>query len=173
MEVLVEPLGELNAARATQLLNKTNQFNLATRRLSEAEFLDWAQAPGHAIFTFSVNDRFGRYGLTGLGGLEIDGDQALVSDYLLSCRVMGRGVEQAILHVLAQQAQTWSLARLVAQFQPTERNRPLSEFLEQSSGLQRLDDSSQRYAWDTRVEYPLPDHIRLTWPAQLPEARAS
>src|SRR5439155_22394282 len=65
--VTVEPLGPPNLARAVQLLNKTNQMNLATRRMAERELAAWAAGPGHSTWVFRVADRFGASGLTGLG----------------------------------------------------------------------------------------------------------
>jgi FkbH-like protein len=90
--VTVEPLTQANLDRAAQLFNKTNQMNLATRRLSAAELQQWSAVNSHALFTFRVADRFGDSGLTGIVGLERDGDRVRLTDFLLSCRVMGRNV---------------------------------------------------------------------------------
>jgi len=170
--IQVEALNEVNLVRATQLLNKTNQLNLATRRLGEAEFWDWAHSPGQAVWTFDVSDRFGRYGLTGLASLTTAGGAASLTDFVLSCRVMGRGVEQAILHVITEQASARGCADLTAFFQPTERNHPCRELLDSASGFEHM-PGTDLYRWAWPGGYPLPAHIRLQWSASAPAVAAS
>jgi hypothetical protein len=72
IQVKIEALNENNLRRAAQLLNKTNQMNLSTRRLSEEDFLDWSQQEGNKVWTFRVSDRFTDSGLTGIVSLESD-----------------------------------------------------------------------------------------------------
>ena len=66
LSVTVEPLNHGNLERAAQLINKTNQMNLSTRRLTTAELFAWAEAENHNLWTFRVADRFGEYGLCGI-----------------------------------------------------------------------------------------------------------
>src|SRR4029079_18751743 len=84
LKVRAEPLSSANLTRAAQLLNKTNQLNLTTRRLTEAELLAWSGDPNRAFWTVSVSDRFGDAGLTGLLSIEKDGDLVRIVDYVLS-----------------------------------------------------------------------------------------
>jgi FkbH-like protein len=122
----------LNAAdlpRATQLLNKTNQFNLTTRRLSEDELRTQAEQAGRRVYTYRVSDRFGDYGLTGLASLAMVDGVAQVTDFVLSCRVMGRQVEGAILAHLCGEARRAGCRELIAQHIPTAKNRPCANFL--------------------------------------------
>ena len=156
--VSAEPLNEANLDRTAQLFNKTNQMNLATRRLSREELVEWAAAPDHAVLTFRVADRFGDSGLTGVVGLAYEGTRALLTDFLLSCRVMGRGVEDTLLHAAVNHARARGAAELVAEFRPTERNAPCLEFLRRS-GLRASGDN--RFAWTTSESYPQPDFVTL------------
>jgi len=156
--VSAEPLNEANLDRTAQLFNKTNQMNLATRRLSREELVEWAAAPDHAVLTFRVADRFGDSGLTGVVGLAYEGTRALLTDFLLSCRVMGRGVEDTLLHAAVNHARARGAAELVAEFHPTERNAPCLEFLRRS-GLRASGDN--RFAWTTSESYPQPDFVTL------------
>ena len=160
---LVVKVGVLDATtlqRATQLLNKTNQMNLTTRRLSESEFLRWAQSEKHRVFVFSVADRFGEYGLTGITSVEQKGPDAKVVDFVLSCRVMGRRVEQAMLHVVASRARAMGATILEARHLPTARNKPCRTFLEEESGLTAARESDC-FVWDLALPYPLPKHVAL------------
>lgn len=122
--VTARALRAMDQARAVQLLNKTNQFNLHTRRMSEGEFADWCAGEGRRCFTFSVADKYGDSGLTGLVSIEQEGGGWRVADYVMSCRVMGKGVEDAIIAEIVRQ--TGAALRLEAT--PTAKNGPAREF---------------------------------------------
>jgi predicted enzyme involved in methoxymalonyl-ACP biosynthesis len=92
--------------------------------------------------------------------LTVNDTDAEVADFVLSCRSMGRGVEQAMLYSLTCAGQRLGAGRLIAHFRPTARNGPCKEFLDAHSGLERLPDEST-YAWRLESSYPLPAHITL------------
>jgi len=144
--------------RATQLLNKTNQLNLATRRLSETELSEWAAADGREVWTFRVSDRFGQSGLTGLLSVEHEGARTRIVDYLLSCRVMGRKVEETMLHHAWTRARAHGAVELEAMFSPTERNGPCLQ-LWRASGF--AESPEHRFAWQADAEYLRPASVSL------------
>jgi FkbH-like protein len=117
--------------RATQLINKTNQFNLTTIRRSFAEVRTLAKAKDHTIFGIHVSDKFGTYGLTGvmICAISPDGKTWTLDTLLLSCRVLGRGVETALLVLLAAEAGSLGAETLNASFIPTKKNAPAATFL--------------------------------------------
>jgi FkbH-like protein len=156
--VAVEPLNSANLERAAQLFNKTNQMNLATRRLSATELMQWASAEHRALLTFRVADRFGDSGLTGIIGLERDGAIARLTDFLISCRVLGRRVEQTLLHVAVERARAAGASQLVADFVPTARNRPCLDFFRQSH-LHAVGE--HRFTWDLSRPYDCPRFVTL------------
>jgi FkbH-like protein len=156
--VRVEPLGPANLVRSAQLLNKTNQLNLSTRRLSESELLDWARGPGRGFWAITVGDRFGDAGLTGLISLEADNCVGRIVDYVLSCRVMGRKVEEAMLHLAVREAQRRGLSAVEGLYQQTAKNKPALTFF-QKSGFASADGA--RFVWDVHNDYPLPDVVTL------------
>jgi len=164
-----EQLGPGNVARSAQLLNKTNQMNLTTRRLSETELLHWAGDEAHQTWCFTVSDRLGDAGLTGLVSIALDGDEATLVDYVLSCRVMGRRVESAMLHVASTVAANLGCRRLVAELVPTPKNDPCRRFFE-GSGLSRTDE--RIYEWDLGTVFPAPADITVEIAAAVAE-RAS
>src|SRR5262249_40773243 len=98
MHVVAERLSASNLPRACQLLNKTNQMNLSTRRMTEEELREWVADPAHQFWTFRVSDRFGDAGLTGIISLAKEGAKAEIIDFILSCRIIGRKVEETMLH---------------------------------------------------------------------------
>jgi len=158
--VTVEPLGSSNLARATQLLNKTNQMNLSTRRLTEQELVAWTAGQGRRLWTVSVSDRFGDAGLTGIVSLESEGTVCRVVDYILSCRVMGRRVEEAMVHLAVETARSLNLRTVEARLVPTAKNKPCLGFW-QSSGFES--PSPNVFRWDASVDYPLHRSIQLEW----------
>jgi FkbH-like protein len=135
--VSAQALAAENLERAFQLFNKTNQMNLSTRRLTKGELWSWSQLADHSVLVFSVSDRFGNYGLVGLGSLSVAAEgkaAAIVADFILSCRAMGRKVEETMLYSLARQAKTMGFATLSGNYLPTAKNHPCLVFL-QAQGL--------------------------------------
>ena len=159
MTVKIERLSKGNLPRTTQLLNKTNQMNLSTRRMTESELYNWAKKPGHELWIFRVSDKFGDSGLTGIISLKSENNRGKIVDFVLSCRVMGRGVEETMLHTAINQARTLSLNQVFAEFIPTDRNRPCREFWKKSGFSSQKDD--RIFSWNRTTPYPLPDWIEI------------
>jgi FkbH-like protein len=158
--VIVEPLSAANLPRTAQLLNKTNQMNLATRRMTEPELQAWAAVPGRQVWTFRVQDRFGDSGLTGIGSLELDGDSARIADFVLSCRVMGRRVEETMLSHLSAAAAMLGARRLEATYSPTAKNAVCLAFWRDRSAFAE-DQSGKVFRRELAEPYPQPDGIEV------------
>ena len=162
IEVRVAPLRRENLARAAQLLNKTNQFNLSLRRLDEKTFWEWTEEPSNATYTFHVADRFGDFGLTGLASLSVVGTEATIVDFVMSCRVMGKKVEEALLGYAVAQAQAAGADRIMAPIADGPRNGPARTFFSAkfSSGNSTVIDP---------VRVRIPRQIKLTEEALEPQ----
>lgn len=158
LTVTAEPLNDANVRRIAQLLNKTNQLNLSTRRLTEAELLAWSRPDNRWVWGISVSDKFGDSGLTGILSLEIDGRLAHIVDFVLSCRVMGRKVEETMLHLAVDWIRSTPAKELRATYRETERNKPCREFLE-ASGMRCQDGHS--FSWSAEDPYPLHPAVTL------------
>jgi FkbH-like protein len=158
-KVLFEPLSKMNLQRAVQLLNKTNQMNLATRRMTETELQDWANQPNHQFWTVRVSDKFGDSGLTGLLGMEQDGVTGSVTDFLLSCRVMGRRVEETMLAFIFRQAHVLRLQSVELAYLPTSKNKPCLDWLNRS-GLDKISEPP-RFSLNPQNDFPYPDGITV------------
>ncbi len=159
--VLVEVPKPENLNRMIQLLNKTNQMNLSTRRMSEAEMTSWLQHPDRSLRTMRVSDRFGDSGLTGIISWEIQGDQLGIVDFVLSCRVMGRKVEETMLYLAIEAARARRLKSVRVSYMPTAKNAPCLRFLEQA-GL-RPAEGGRTFLWDCSESYPQPLGISIQW----------
>ena len=160
MEIEIEELSRANLARATQLFNKTNQMNLATRRLAEEELWKWSMVAENQFYVFRVCDKFGDYGLTGILGLTSQNGEMKITDYLLSCRVMGRGVERLMLGFAIDRARKAGMTEIRAEYLPTAKNAPCLSFFRNTSGLEH--GGGNRFVWRVVNEYPWPAHISVT-----------
>jgi FkbH-like protein len=158
LTVHAELINESNCQRVSQLLNKTNQMNLKTRRMTEGELISWAKPENHQVWAFRVSDKFGDSGLAGIASLEIDGELAYIEDFILSCRVMGKRVENTMLHHMVNCAASLGATRVIAQYLPTSKNMPCLEFFERS-GFESSEGSS--FAWDASIPYGLPPGIKF------------
>lgn len=115
--------------RAAQLTQRTNQFNFTTVRRTEPE-MRALQGVGYTVLRVKVRDRFGDYGIVGLV-IASEVERALVVDtFLLSCRVLGRGVEHTILRRLAEIAKEKALDRVDLPYIETSKNEPARAFIE-------------------------------------------
>ena len=102
LRVVIQPFAPAKLARVAQLTQRTNQFNLTTIRHTEAEIQSLGNE--YEIYTAEVSDRFGDYGLVGVLICRHDDAALIVDTFLLSCRVLGRGVEHRIVAFLGQTA---------------------------------------------------------------------
>jgi FkbH-like protein len=157
--VTVRELDLATLPRTAQLLNKTNQMNLSTRRMTDAELMAWTQAADHRLWTVTVSDKFGDLGLTGIVSLEIDGTHGKIADYVLSCRVMGRKVEETMLAVVIDAARSMGLSEVYALYLPTAKNKPTLDFFRRSGW--EFDEAANTFRWDMANEYPVPKGIAL------------
>jgi FkbH-like protein len=127
--IAVEPVDSGSLARAAQLCQRTNQFNLTTRRYSVAELELLLSDENAELFTVAVSDRFGDSGITGLVILRFATAQsAAIDTLLLSCRVLGRGIEQTLLEFAAARARARGRRSLQGAYVPTAKNGQVAEF---------------------------------------------
>jgi len=159
-KLTVYEINQSNIARATQLFNKTNQLNLSTRRLTENEVIDWAAKKGNKLLVVSVSDCYGDMGIVGIISVEATNKLGTIVDFILSCRAMGRKVEQAMIYLAAQELQQLGVTEMHAQYIPTERNRPTLEVL-QNIGLEERRE--HLFVFDCTSPFPKPDAIEIDY----------
>ena len=124
----VEAVHAGSIGRAAQMCQRTNQFNLTTARYTTADIERMMRDPGMELYTLAVKDRFGDSGITGLGILRTEGETTEIDTFLLSCRVLGRKVEDAFLAVLADRAREAGARFLVGRYLPTAKNVQAASF---------------------------------------------
>jgi len=156
---LVVDLGFANdrdLPRVAQLTQKTNQFNLSLVRRSLNEIKQLQQT--HEIVVMNVADRFGDYGLVGLAILVPESSNLVLDTFLMSCRVLGRGVEDAFVSALAGFASRQGLAYLSAPYQLGPRNGQIKDFLIRNGFIEK---DSNIFSADVLQMNSAPTHIKI------------
>lgn len=126
--VEVENLKAENITRVSQLTQKTNQFNLTTRRYSEEDIKSFLQH-GWKIWTVCARDRFGDYGIIGVIIAEFKDEGVWrIDNFLLSCRILGRGVEDKCVEYLLEQARRNKISKILTEFLSTSKNSQVADF---------------------------------------------
>ena len=123
MELIWRRFDKIGLSRTTQLINKTNQFNLTTRRYSEDDVVSVMQDNRSFGLQLRLLDRFGDNGIIAIviGKMQAD-DDLVIDTWLMSCRVLGRQVEPTTLNLIANQAQRLGARRLIGEYLPTKKN---------------------------------------------------
>ena len=119
----VDPKEHLD--RLTQLLNKTNQFNLTTRRYTLEQMRQITEDPKKRVFLYQVTDVFGDNGIVAAAIVDTAGELPEITDFVMSCRVMGRNIENAVIDRIEQQMQEEGYTVLRGRYVPTAKNKPV------------------------------------------------
>ena len=147
----IAPVRPETISRVSQLSLRTNQFNSTTIRRSESEMRDFLKDDANEIYTIDVRDRFGDYGLVGVVMCRIDPDAINVESFMLSCRVLGRGVEHRIVRELAQKATDAARRFVRIEYRQTDKNVPIRNFLN-DIGEEYKVDSGEKILFELPVE---------------------
>jgi len=129
MEVEIKSADEFTIPRISQLTQKTNQFNLTTRRYSDAEIKGLADSKESHVLYLKLIDKFGDSGIVGVSILKYRDDKAILDSFLLSCRVLGRGIEDIFIIQTLKLAKQRGSKVLIGEFIPTSKNAQAKDFL--------------------------------------------
>ena len=160
MELSLAPVDRVSLPRAAQLTQKTNQFNATTRRYSEADVERRTSDANWVVTSIGVRDRFGDNGIVGLVMAHCEDGVLNVDTFLLSCRVIGRGVETAMLAHLCDRARAADARALSATVIPTNKNEPVRDLFARHGFAKASEeaDGTTRWTFDlTQSEIAWPD----------------
>lgn len=162
LRLSIQEANDANIPRISQLSLKTNQFNVATRRYNESEIKE-RLSNGWKIFVAKVTDKFGDYGITGVCMMEPAGTNWRIDNFLLSCRVLGRKVEQAFLGIMVEKAKRAGAARIIGEFIPTAKNKPSETFFKDANfSYTKSEGASQFYEFPLNEKmYKMPDYVKV------------
>lgn len=138
---------EAQIPRVAQLTQRTNQFNMTTRRYSESDVGRFVSDPATVVWSYRLVDRFGDNGIIGVVIAKQEGKSWLLDTFLLSCRVIGRTVETAILALVADEARKAGATALEGEFIPTKKNAPAREVFAENGFERTEEDDSGRSLW--------------------------
>jgi FkbH-like protein len=146
MQAIVAPFDELNLPRIAQLMGKTNQFNLTTRRHGVPTLRAFMQDPNCVHFFLRLCDRFSDHGLVSLMIALRQGDWLDIDTWLMSCRVVGRTVEATMLEYVCRRAQQLGCKALRGTYIPTAQNA-IAKDVFSTFGFDLLDESGEATIW--------------------------
>lgn len=149
--------------RVAQLTMKTNQFNLTTRRYGEADIARMMDADDWVVFALDVEDRFGDNGTVGVALVEKGGGDWRIDSFLLSCRVIGRRVEEVLLDRILVDAAAGGAQQVRGDFIPTAKNKLAADFYARMR-FRQLESEAEWPSWSFQLDQPSPariEHIRV------------
>ncbi|MFX1511638.1 MAG: HAD-IIIC family phosphatase [Promethearchaeota archaeon] len=132
--------------RTFMLIGKTNQFNLTTRRRTLPEIQELMENPNFRLFGLWATDKFGDEGQIGICIIEIKNSSWYIDTFLLSCRVLGRGIEQAFLATVASYASTHGASKIIGEYFPTKKNKQTETFY-LKTGFDLAEKSEKHTSW--------------------------
>lgn len=128
MQLTIGPADTYSVPRIAQLTQKTNQFNLTTRHYTDGEIARLSQSPNSIVYWVELIDRFGSSGIIGVVILrQLTEGNWFIDTFLLSCRAMGRTVENAMLGFVCQDLRAKGAAKLIGEYIPTPKNKPSAD----------------------------------------------
>jgi len=159
MDITIKQSNNFTIPRISQLTLKTNQFNLTTKRYQEEEIRKLTDDKNFLVGCAQVQDKFGDNGITGVFIVDKhNSEEWFLDSFLLSCRIMGREIEKAILNYIIDQAKKNNVKKIVAKYVPTQKNKPVESFLPKCGFSQ----SGDKWVYDVNNSLKLPDFLSVT-----------
>jgi len=146
MKIRFAPFQAAGRKRVTQLINKTNQFNLTTRRYTEAQVAELEGSMAHYTLQVGLTDRFGDNGMICAVICNCQAHEWEIDSWLMSCRVLNRKVEQAVCNRIALAAIDAGANRLIGVYRPTPRNNLAAKLFEEL-GFSRVASPEEAQRW--------------------------
>lgn len=157
IKLRIKNANKFTIPRISQLTLKTNQFNLTTKRYQIEDIEKFSNNDDYFIGCAQVEDKFGDNGITGIYIIQKHDNEWILDSFLLSCRVMGRGIEEAIIAYILQQAKNHNVSIVKGKYIPTKKNKPAENFF-QNCGFIKDGDY---WIFDLNKEIKIPKHIEL------------
>ncbi|MFX0170636.1 MAG: HAD-IIIC family phosphatase [Candidatus Hodarchaeota archaeon] len=159
-------INEFSLPRVVSLINRTNQFNLTTKRYTEIEIKQMSDdREKYFIYTLRVKDKFGDEGIVGVAIIRRDSKETwFLDNFLMSCRVIGRKIETVFLYKVIKDAQRDKVRNIEAEFIPTKKNVLVKDFYQQHNFklIEKKDDGCTRWKLDVlNVNVPYPEYLQV------------
>ena len=148
---------KFSISRISQLILKTNQFNLTTKRYQEEEIKEFVKDKTMIVGCSEVDDKFGENGITNVFIIKTKSNEWIIDTFLLSCRIMGRGIEEGIIGKILEIAKNKGIEKITATFIPTEKNKPAENFLK-NYGFEK---EKENWIFLLKNEIKIPDYLEV------------
>jgi FkbH-like protein len=157
IKVKIDLVDEFSRPRVTRLINKTNQYNLTTRRYTEEEVKEMLENPqSYSLYSLQVKDKFGDEGIVGVSIVKKETDKFVIDSFLMSCRVIGRQIENAFIIRIFKDAKKDNINEIIGEFIPTKKNSMVANFYKEQ-GFEKVADSDNQWIIhlnDKELTYP-------------------
>jgi len=160
MTATISPFTSIDVPRITQLINKSNQFNLTTRRRTEDEVQSLMASREYLSFTVRLSDRFGDHGLIAIVVTRVEGKDLVVDTWLMSCRVLKRQVEEVTLNEIVRLASEYRCDRVIGVYKPTAKNGMVKELYPQM-GFAAVESSAEASTYALNVSAFKPSETKI------------
>jgi FkbH-like protein len=148
---------KFSISRISQLILKTNQFNLTTKRYQEEQIKEFVKDETMIVGCSEIEDKFGENGITNVFIIKTKPNEWIIDTFLLSCRIMGRGIEEAIIGKILEIAKNKGIEKITATFIPTEKNKPAENFLK-NYGFEK---EKENWIFLLKNEIKIPDYLEV------------
>ena len=162
MEIAIGAPDSFLIPRVAQLTQRTSQFNLTTKRYLEADVERFVKSDNHEVKYLKLKDRFGDMGLVGVAILEYKNDMALIDSFLMSCRIIGRRVEDVLLRYCIECALGKGMQEIYGHYLKTKKNSQVSNFYQKRGfEVESLSDNEKRYSFSLNNPImEIPDYFK-------------
>lgn len=169
MAMRFDSLRSVDLSRASQLINKTNQFNTTTRRVTTDALSDWSSDERSMILVFRLGDKFGDHGLVSVMVFRphsLESDTLELTSWVMSCRVFGRQLESAAMNVAVELAKSRGMERFLADYIPTPKNAVIKALFENLgfTKVEQSPDGTSRWSLKLTDYDPAHTHIKRDSP---------
>lgn len=169
MRIVVSRFDPFHLPRIAQLTQRSNQFNLTTRRYSEAECARMMEDPSILPLYVKLSDKIGDHGLISVVILQVQGNDLCIRDWLMSCRVLSRGVERHVMNEIFVYAAKVGATQVIGLYSPTPKNDIVRDFYRQF-GFTPFVEEKVSTKWSLSVQAYQPSRVYIK--AVAPESAA-
>ena len=156
-KVIFKKIDKNNLLRILQLINRTNQMNLSSRRLNQVQLKALKNNKNNLSLSCKVQDKFGEMGTVGFFNVEIKNKKALVKDFILSCRAFGRGIEDTMIYQMSKLLLKKKISFLELRYKKTSKNLPCFLFLEK-----KFSKNNNKFFFSKKLKnYKIPHYINI------------
>jgi FkbH-like protein len=158
LQLTIKKSNNFTNPRISQLILKTNQFNLTTKRYTAEEILNFTNDENMIVGCAQVKDKFGDHGITGVFIIKkLNSSEWFLDTFLLSCRIIGREIEKGILNYIINEAKKNGIKIIKSQYIRTEKNTPIQDFLP-NCGFKQINNF---WEYDLNNAFNMPDFIKI------------